>query len=299
MHETATQAHALHPSQRPWREIYFNRTTIAFWGVHVAAIIGVVMLGWSWTGLALALALYVPRMFFVTAGNHRYFSHRSYRTSRAFQFVLALCSVSVGQRGVLWWASHHRRHHRLSDKPGDVHSPREGFWWAHMGWMLSALNHGTETDLNSVKDLARYPELRWLERFWMVPPVAVALLTLALGGGFGLVWGFFVCQVLFWHATFTINSLSHVFGTRRFETRDDSRNNFWLALLTFGEGWHNNHHSKPGRARQGMPWWEIDLTYYGLRLLAAVGLVWDLRDNQVPAAADKLTEEPSRPLRVA
>ena len=236
-------------------------------------------------------------MFFVTAGNHRYFSHRSYRTSRVFQFILALCCTAVGERGMIWWASHHRRHHRLSDRPGDVHSPNEGFWWSHMGWMLS--NEQEYTDLATVKDLNRFPELRWLERFWMVPPVAVALITWALGGTFGLIWGFFVCQVLFWHATFTINSLSHLFGSRRFATRDDSRNNFWLALLTFGEGWHNNHHHKPGRAAQGMRWWEIDLTYYGLRLLAAVGLVWDLRDNKSAQQRDDALEEPARPLRVA
>jgi stearoyl-CoA desaturase (delta-9 desaturase) len=285
------------PTRRRWYSTYFNHTTAVFWGVHLAAAIGVYALGFSWTGLALALALYAPRMFFVTAGNHRYFSHRSYRTSRVFQFILALCSASVGQRGVLWWASHHRRHHRLSDRPGDVHSPNEGFWWSHMGWMLS--NEQDYTDLASVKDLTRYPELRLIERFWVVPPVVVALITWGLGGGFALIWGFFVCQVLFWHATFTINSLSHLFGTRRFNTRDDSRNNFWLALLTFGEGWHNNHHHKPGRARQGMRWWEIDLTYYGLKALSAVGLVWDLRDNKAAHAHDELREETSRPLRVA
>jgi stearoyl-CoA desaturase (delta-9 desaturase) len=260
---------------RPWRSTYFNAKTTVFWGVHLAAIAGVIALGWSWSGLALALALYAPRMFFITAGNHRYFSHRSYRTSRVFQFLMALGGVATGQKGVLWWASHHRKHHRLSDRPGDVHSPREGFWWSHMGWMLSYEHEGT--DLNSVKDLARFPELRLLERFWAVPPVLVGVLTWWLGGAFGLVWGYLVAQVLFWHGTFTINSLSHVFGSRRFDTRDDSRNNWFLALLTFGEGWHNNHHHRPGSARQGMRWWEIDVSYYILRGFAALGLVWDLR----------------------
>jgi stearoyl-CoA desaturase (Delta-9 desaturase) len=276
--------------RRDWRA-YFNRKTVGFWGVHLAAIAGVAILGWSWSGFALAVALYAPRMFFVTAGNHRYFSHRSYRTSRVFQFVLALGSVSVGEKGVLWWAAHHRRHHRLSDRPGDAHSPREGFWWSHLGWILSYENEGT--DLAAVKDLAKYPELRLLERFWLVPPVLVGVLTWAIGGWFGFVWGFLVCQTVFWHATFTVNSLAHVFGSRRFATRDDSRNNWLLAILTFGEGWHNNHHHRPGSARQGMRWWEVDLSYYILRLLAAVGLVWDLRavsdvDNEGP------TEEPAR-----
>jgi stearoyl-CoA desaturase (delta-9 desaturase) len=261
--------------RRPWRRTYLNRKTIGFWAVHVAAIAGVAILGWSWSGLALALALYAPRMFFVTAGNHRYFSHRSYRTSRVFQFVLALGAVATGQKGVLWWAGHHRRHHRLSDRPGDAHSPREGFWWSHLGWILSYEFEGT--DLAAVKDLAKYPELRLLERFWLVPPVLVGVLTWALGGWFGFVWGFLVCQTIFWHATFTVNSLAHVFGSRRFETRDDSRNNWLLAILTFGEGWHNNHHHRPGVVRQGLRWWEVDLSYYILRGLAALGVVWDLR----------------------
>jgi stearoyl-CoA desaturase (Delta-9 desaturase) len=262
-------------TRRPWRQTYFNHTSIAFWGVHVAAIAGVATLGWSWSGVALALAMYAWRMFFVTAGNHRYFSHRSYRTSRVFQFLLALGGVATGQKGMLWWAAHHRRHHRLSDRPGDAHSPREGFWWSHMGWILSREHEGT--DLASVKDLARYPELRLLERVWFLPPVLVGVGTWAVGGMFGLVWGYLVAQTVFWHATFTINSLAHVFGSRRFDTRDDSRNHWLLALLTFGEGWHNNHHHRPGSARQGMRWWEIDLSYYILRGLAAVGLVWDLR----------------------
>jgi stearoyl-CoA desaturase (Delta-9 desaturase) len=274
---------------RDWRRTYFNSRTIAFWGVHLAAVVGVIVLGWSWSGLALALALYAPRMFFVTAGNHRYFSHRSYRTSRVFQFLMALGGVATGQKGVLWWAAHHRRHHRLSDRPGDAHSPRDGFWWSHMGWMLS--RELEDTDLQSVKDLARYPELRLLERFWILPPVLVGVLTWALGGAFGFVWGFLVAQTLFWHGTFTINSLAHVFGSRRFETKDDSRNHFLLALITFGEGWHNNHHHRPGSVRQGMRWWEIDLSYYILRGLAAVGLVWDLRavSEHDPTAEDDTT----------
>jgi stearoyl-CoA desaturase (delta-9 desaturase) len=262
---------------RSWRNVYFNRSTIPFWSVHLAAIAGIAALGWSWRGVALAAALYAPRMFFATAGYHRYFSHRSYRTSRLFQFLLAFGAVASGERGVLWWASTHRRHHRLSDRPGDAHSPREGFWWSHMGWMLSRENEST--DLGAVKDLARFPELRFLERIWIVPPVLVGLLTWALGGTFGLVWGFFVAQVVYWHGTFTVNSLAHVFGTRRYATRDDSRNTWWLALPTFGEGWHNNHHHRPGVVRQGVRWWEVDLSYYVLRGLAALGLVWDLRGN--------------------
>ncbi len=259
-----------------WRHNYFNAKAIPFWGVHVAAIVGVILLGWSWTGLALALVLYLPRMFLVTAGYHRYFSHRSYKTSRPFQFLLALGCVATSQKGVLWWASHHRLHHKLSDQPGDFHSPRYGFWWSHIGWILSPEFETTHFD--RVKDLEKFPELRWLDKWWIVPPIAVAFLMYGLAGPWGLVWGFFVVQSLHWHGTFTINSLTHIFGNRRYDTPDDSKNHWLLALITFGEGWHNNHHHYQVSARQGFLWWQVDLSYYILRALAAVGLVWDLHD---------------------
>jgi stearoyl-CoA desaturase (delta-9 desaturase) len=258
-----------------WRHTYFNALTLPFWGVHVLAIIGLALLGWSWSGAALCLALYVPRMFFVTGTYHRYFSHRSYKTSRWFQFVLALGATMTAQKGVLWWAAHHRVHHKLSDAPGDLHSVKQsGFWWAHMGWILARDLEGT--DDARVKDLAKYPELRWLDTYWMLPPIAAGTLTFLAGGFFALVWGFALCQVLCWHGTFTINSLSHLWGGRRYQTEDDSRNNLVLALITMGEGWHNNHHHYQVSARQGFRWWEIDGTYYVLRGLAAVGLIWDL-----------------------
>ncbi len=260
---------------RGWRRIYFNALTIPYWGVHVLAIVGIAILGFSWLGLLLALACYVPRMFFVTGAYHRYFSHRSYKTSRAFQFVLALGATMTGQKGPLWWAAHHRVHHKLSDEPGDLHSVvQQGFWWAHHGWILC--RDLEETDMSRIKDFAKYPELRALDRFWMLPPVAVGTATFFLGGFHALVWAFAVAQVLAWHGTFTINSLSHYWGNRRYKTTDDSRNNPVLAVVTMGEGWHNNHHHYQVSARQGFYWWEIDCTYYILRALAAVGIVWDL-----------------------
>jgi stearoyl-CoA desaturase (delta-9 desaturase) len=266
--------------RRGWRRIYFNAVSPVFWGVHLAALVGIILLGWSWLGLALALALYLPRMFFITAGYHRYFSHRSYKTSRWFQFLLAFGAEVTAQKGVLWWAAHHRVHHKLSDQPGDLHSVRQaGFWWAHMGWILS--RDLEDTDLAKIKDLARYPELRWLSRHWYLPPILAAVATFLIGGWFGLVWGFFACQVLTWHGTFTINSLSHLWGGRRYATTDDSRNNPVLALITLGEGWHNNHHHYQVSCRQGFYWWEVDVTYYVLRGLAAIGVVWDL--HGVPA----------------
>jgi len=246
-----------------------------FVAVHLAAVVGVIALGWSWKGLALALALYAVRMFGVTAGYHRYFSHRSFRTSRAGQFVLAVLAMSSSQKGVLWWASHHRIHHKFSDQPGDVHSvARDGLFWSHVGWILAAKYEAT--DESRVRDLSRYPELVWLDRWWWTPPAALGVGLFLVGGWFALVWGFLVSTSLLWHGTFTINSLSHTFGSRRYATTDDSRNNALLALITLGEGWHNNHHHYQRSVRQGFFWWEIDVTYYVLRLFAALGIVRDL-----------------------
>ncbi|MEO8845177.1 MAG: acyl-CoA desaturase [Kofleriaceae bacterium] len=258
-----------------WRSTYFNVLSIPFWGVHLLAIVGIAILGLSWTGVALCAALYLPRMWFVTGAYHRYFSHRAYKTSRWFQFLLALGAASTAQKGPLWWAAHHRVHHKLSDQPGDLHSViQSGFWWSHMGWILS--RDLEETDYSRIKDFSKYPELRWLDKYWVVPPIAVGTITFLLGGFFALVWGFAVAQVLCWHGTFTINSLSHIWGGRRYKTEDDSRNNPVLAAITLGEGWHNNHHHYQVSARNGFFWWEYDVTYYGLKALAFVGLVWDL-----------------------
>ncbi len=266
---------------------------LPFVGLHVACL-GVLWTGVSATALIVAGASYVVRMFAITAFYHRYFSHRTFRTSRALQFAFALLGASCVQRGPLWWAAHHRNHHQFADTERDRHSPGvHGFWRAHMGWFLTC--NGFRTDWKRIPDLARYPELRWIDRFDVLVPVLLAVALYCSGvllahyapglgtsGGQLLMWGFFVATVVLFHASVTINSLAHGFGSRRYPTRDDSRNNLWLALLTFGEGWHNNHHYFPSSARQGHRWWEVDLTYYGLRLLALVGLVHSLKP--VPAS---------------
>jgi stearoyl-CoA desaturase (delta-9 desaturase) len=256
---------------------YFNRSSLPFWGVHVAAIIGVALVGFSWLGLALAITFYVTRMFFVCAGYHRYFSHRSFKTSRWFQAVLAFGAQSALQRGVLWWAAVHRKHHKHSDDPEDVHSPvQDGFWYSHLGWSTNPTSYNV-ADRSKVKDFAMYPEIRFIDRTKHLPGVVLAVALFVFGGAHALVWGFFVSTVLLWHGTFTINSLSHVIGKRRYATRDSSKNHWALALLTLGEGWHNNHHHYMSSVRQGFFWWEIDITYYVLRGLAVIGVVWDLR----------------------
>ncbi|UNK58593.1 acyl-CoA desaturase [Pseudoxanthomonas daejeonensis] len=255
-------------------------------------------LGMLWTGaspvaVVVAASLYLLRMFAITAFYHRYFSHRAFRTSRVVQALFATIGASSAQRGPLWWAAHHRHHHRHADTARDPHSPaRRGFFWSHVGWFLT--EEAFATDRRRVQDLVRYPELRWLDRHDAVVPLLLAVALYGLGallqrvapelgtnGPQMLVWGFFVSTVALFHATVTINSLAHRFGRRRFATRDDSRNNAWLAALTLGEGWHNNHHFYPGSVRQGFRWYEFDPTWYGLRVMQALGLVWDLRP--VPA----------------
>jgi stearoyl-CoA desaturase (delta-9 desaturase) len=266
---------------------------IPFIAMHVACI-GVIWVGVSSVALLVAALLYAVRMFALTGFYHRYFSHRAFRTSRSVQFVFAAIGAMCVQRGPLWWAAHHRHHHRHTDTPQDMHSPRQhGFLWAHMGWFLTP--RGFHTDWEAIPDFRRFPELRLIDRFDLLMPVLLAVALYALGDWLGgshpafgtsgaqmLVWGFFVSTIVLFHATVTINSLAHQFGSRRFETNDDSRNNWLLALITFGEGWHNNHHRFPGAARQGFRWWEFDLTWYLLRSMAALGLVSDLKP--VPAA---------------
>ena len=239
-----------------------------------------------WTGvtleaLVLCITLYWLRIFAIGAGYHRYFSHRSYSTSRAFQFVLAFLSQTTTQKSVIWWASKHRHHHLHSDTGHDVHSPRHhGFIYSHLGWIFSRKHD--EPDFAKVSDLTRYPELMWLHKFEVLPGVLLAALCFLLAGWSGLVVGFLWSTVLVYHGTFCINSLAHVSGSKRYVTGDDSRNNWLLAVFTMGEGWHNNHHAYQASVRQGFKWWEIDPTYYLLRALSWTGLVWDLQTPPEP-----------------
>jgi stearoyl-CoA desaturase (delta-9 desaturase) len=251
---------------------------IGFAIVHLCAL-GVIGVGFSWQGVLLCIGSYYLRMFGVTAGFHRYFSHRAFRLNRFWQFVLAFLAMTSAQKGVLWWASNHRHHHRYSDEPEDIHSPvQDGFYWSHIGWILAPQPAGT--DFSRIPDLAKYPELRRLDKNQYVPTLLYAVaLTLAFGPA-GLFYGYFLATVLLWHGTFAINSVMHVFGKRVFDTTDDSRNSMIFALLTMGEGWHNNHHHHPGSAAQGFRWWQIDMTYYGLVLLEKVRIVQSM--NRVP-----------------
>jgi stearoyl-CoA desaturase (Delta-9 desaturase) len=257
--------------------------------------------GVSWAAVTVGLIAYAVRMFAITGFYHRYFSHRSFKTSRAGQFIFGLLGAAAVQRGPVWWAAHHRHHHANSDQPSDVHSPvQHGFVRSHVGWFLTI--KGFAPDFQLVKDLLKFPELRWLDRFDLVVPVALGVGTFLLGVGLQhwapelgtngwqmLVWGFFISTVVCWHATYTINSLSHVFGKQRYRTGDTSRNNWLLAIVTLGEGWHNNHHYYPNSVRQGFYWWEYDITFYMLKLMSWLGIIWDLKP--VPMA---VRENPAR-----
>lgn len=261
---------------------------LPFLAMHVACL-AVFWVGWSWFAVVVCVALYLVRMFAITGFYHRYFSHRSFKTSRFWQFVFAFLGCCAVQRGPLWWAAHHRHHHRHSDDEKDVHSPvQRGFWWSHAVWFSCDIYFNT--DYKKIKDFAKYPELRWLNRFDIFVPIIFATGLFGFGAllerfapGLGttgpqmLVWGFFISTLFLFHATFSINSLAHVIGSRRFQTKDQSRNNFWLAMITLGEGWHNNHHRWPSSVRQGFYWWEVDLTYYTLRVMQWLGVVWDLK----------------------
>ena len=256
--------------------------------VHVAAVAGVAVVGLSWKGVALAVASYYLRMFAITAGFHRYFSHKSYRLARVPQFLLAVLGQTAAQKGVLWWASNHRHHHKYSDTPEDIHSPtQDGFWWSHIGWILSGKYDAT--DFSRIPDLARFPELRWLDRNQYAATMLYALLAWAAFGWTGLVWAYFVATVFLWHGTFTINSVMHVFGRRVFPTNDTSRNSMIFALATMGEGWHNNHHFYPSSAAQGFRWWQLDASYYLLWLGEKAGVVQGLRRAPTPAVIARLT----------
>ena len=240
----------------------------------------------EWYLVWVALFLFVIRMFAITGFYHRYFAHKTFKTSRLMQFIFAFIGSTAAQRGPIWWASHHRRHHLNSDRHNDHHSPHtHHFLWSHMGWFLAKKNF--LTDRKVVRDLIRFKELVLIDRFDWLPPVLLLLslfvigeylsLTSGISGLNMVIWGFCVSTILVYHCTFAVNSIAHLWGTQRYNTKEESKNNFFVALLTFGEGWHNNHHHYPGSIRQGFYWWEVDLTYYALRFLSFLGIVYNLR----------------------
>ncbi len=248
---------------------------LGFGLVHFAAL-GVFAAGFSWKGVLLCVGSYYLRMFAITAGFHRYFAHRTFKLGRVSQFLLAFLGQTSAQKGVLWWAAHHRHHHRWSDTPKDIHSPMQrGFWWSHMGWILSP--DYEETDYLAIPDFAKFPEMVWLNKNMYLPTILYSLGLWLAFSWTGLFWGYFLSTVLLWHGTFSINSVMHVFGRKVFETTDTSRNSFVMALVTMGEGWHNNHHYYQSSASQGFRWWQVDLTHYLIWVGERVGIVRERR----------------------
>ena len=261
---------------------------LPFLGIHLSCLL-VVWTGVSTTALLIGLATIMIRMFGLTGGYHRYFCHHAFKTTRVFQFVLAWLGAAAAQMGPLWWAGHHRSHHRHTDTADDVHSPGvKGFFWAHAGWVMSPRNQPTKFEW--VPDLAQYPELCWLDRNHYVAPISLGVFLFVLGQSFSalyphlgtngwqlLVVALFCSTTVLYHVTFAVNSLGHRYGSRRYETNDTSRNSFWLALITGGEGWHNNHHRYPTSERQGFYWWEVDFTHYTITVLSWLWVVWDIR----------------------
>lgn len=251
---------------------------VPFIAMHLS-LVALFFVSPSWLSLVLCAVLYFVRTFGLTAGYHRYFSHRAFKTSRLFQFVLACLGCASMQKGPLWWAAHHREHHRHTDTSKDPHSPVvRSFWWSHVGWILDP--ECDPTNWQAVRDWSQYPELRWLNRLQWIPGILLAVMCWAIDGWSGLVWGFLLSTILLFHATFAVNLICHLWGDRRYATADASRNNWWVALLTLGEGWHNNHHHYQSSANQGFFWWTIDVSYYLIRLMGWMGLVWGTR---VPA----------------
>jgi stearoyl-CoA desaturase (delta-9 desaturase) len=262
--------------------------TLPFIFLHLGCL-AVFLVGFSWVSAGAAIFLYLLRMFAITGFYHRYFSHRSFKTSRVVQFFFALLGNSSMQRGPLWWAATHRHHHKHSDEKNDAHSPvHHGFAWSHIGWLTSMKNF--PTNYKAIPDLKKYPELVFLNRFDQIVPFIYGLIMISAGFILEIfapslnvtmwqffIWTFFISTTVLLHGTLFINSLAHVWGKRRYETKDDSRNSFLLSVITLGEGWHNNHHRYPHSARQGFHAAEIDFTYYGLKTLSWMGLIWDLK----------------------
>ncbi|MEI6741900.1 MAG: acyl-CoA desaturase [bacterium] len=251
-----------------------KKTSIPFILLHLLPLLAVYT-GVTWKAVVLGAVLYWGRMFFITAGYHRYFAHKSYKLNRFWQFVMAFGGTTAAQKGPLWWAAHHRNHHQYSDAAEDVHSPRKGFWWSHVGWILCDKYNNTRFE--RINDFAVYPELKFIDKHNWIGPWSLGVVSLLLAGWPGLLIGFFGSTVLLWHSTFLVNSLAHVWGTRRYNTPDTSRNNLFIAIFTMGEGWHNNHHHFAASARQGFYWWEWDPTFYILKLGQLLGIVKKVR----------------------
>jgi sn-1 stearoyl-lipid 9-desaturase len=256
-----------------------NLTITLFLGLfHVCAIAALFM--FSWKALAFALLMWwIAESLGIGMGFHRLLTHRGYKTHKWIEYCLTVCGTLALEGGPIGWVATHRLHHQNSDKEGDPHSPRDGGFWAHMGWIITgdAVHNKTTELLPYVPDLRKDKFMIWISKWHWVPLVILAVGALVLGGWRYVMWGIFLRTVVGLHATYLVNSATHMWGSRRFLTNDTSTNNFWVAMLSFGEGWHNNHHAHPQSARHGLAWYEFDLNWYGISALRTLGLAWDVK----------------------
>ena len=251
---------------------------VIFWLVQVSALL-VFAVPFAWGYVALWAVSHFARAVGLTLAFHRYYAHRAFQMNRAARFIWTFAGVAAMQKGPLWWAGHHVYHHKFADRDGDPHSPKvSGFYYAHIGWFLNDQKYKKIDPSNPVvRDFSKYPDVRLLDEYYFLPPLLLGLAMYAIGGFPWVVWGFCLPTMTLAHATFAINTVNHLYGSRRFETRDESRNNAITALFAAGEGWHNNHHRYQRAARNGFYWWEIDITYYVILAMQAVGLAWDVQ----------------------
>jgi stearoyl-CoA desaturase (delta-9 desaturase) len=250
---------------------------------HIGAVAALFF--FTWKALAVAIFLWwVSGSLGIGMGYHRLLTHRGYKTPKWVEYALTVCATLALEGGPIFWVATHRIHHQFSDQEGDPHSPLDGKWWSHMGWILTgkSMHHDTSTLARYVPDLAKDKFHVWITKYHYVPIITLGAILYALGGLPFLMWGIFLRTVVLLHFTWMVNSVTHVWGSRRFVTRDQSTNNFWVAMVTFGEGWHNNHHAFPSMAYHGITRWQVDVSGLLLRLLARLGLAWDLK---LPASA--------------
>src|SRR6202142_3422431 len=253
-------------------------TTLTMVLFHVGAVAALFMFNWKAFAVAVFLYWFCTGLG-ISMGFHRLLTHRSYKVPRPLEYLFAICGALTLEGGPISWVATHRIHHQNSDLPGDPHSPHDGGWWAHAGWILYGETNHNNTRVMSkyAPDLARQPFYVWLNNYHWVPMIVLGVLLYAIGGLPMMLWGIAVRVVVGLHATWLVNSATHMWGRRRFATRDDSRNNWWVALMTFGEGWHNNHHAHPTSARHGLAWYELDLTWIQIRTLQLLGIARSIR----------------------
>jgi len=249
---------------------------------HVMALVALFYFSWS-NLLAALVTWWIAGSWGIGMGYHRLLTHRGFKAPKWLEYFLSFCGTLGLQSGAINWVTTHRLHHAFTETDEDPHSPRNGTYWAHMGWIFrgKAQNQDEATQLRYAPDLMKDKVHVWMSNYYWVTPIVAAVILYAIGGFSMVLWGVFLRQVIGWHSTWLVNSATHLWGSRRFETRDDSRNNGLIAALTFGEGWHNNHHAHPRSAKHGLTWYEFDVNWLQIKFLEKIGLVSDVYGYEI------------------